>query len=124
MTNATRAYALTMTKPHERLGMAQPLVRQLAQNAPLLWETLIWTMIFGFVLTYIGFITASSARGFQLRDAEQRLERLQSEARSLEMDVARLSSIDAMAARAQDLGFVAVKQVDSVDVGHSYALAR
>ncbi len=124
MTNATRAYALTMTKPHERLGMAQPFVRQLAQNTPLLWEALIWTMIFGFALTYIGFITASSARGFQLRDAEQRLERLQSEARALEMDVARVSSIDAMANRAEDLGFVAVKQIDAVDVSHSYALAR
>ncbi len=124
MTNATRAYALTMTKPHERLGMTQPFVRQLAQNTPLLWEALIWMMIFGFALTYIGFITASSARGFQLRDAEQRLERLQSEARALEMDVARVSSIDAMATRAEDLGFVAVKQIDTVDVSHSYALAR
>ena len=125
MTNSTRAYALTMTKPHEALGLPQPIVRQIAQNASLMWYVLIWVMIFGLVLTYIGFITASSARGFQLRDAERRVERLQSEARALEVEVARVSSIDAMAARAEDMGFVAVGHIESVNAGgNSYAFAR
>jgi hypothetical protein len=82
-------------------------------------------MLFGLVLTYIGFITTGAARGFQLRDAEQRLETLQSQARTLEMNVAKVSSIGAMSARADEMGFVAVDHIDTVNAaGNSYALAR
>ncbi len=120
-----RAYALTMTKPHETLGLPQPLRCQIAQHASVAWYVLMWAMICGLLLTYIGFITTSAARGFQLRDAEYRLERLQSEARALEMEVAQVSSIHAMSTRASDLGFVAVNRIESVNVaGHSYAFAR
>ncbi|MBD3251609.1 hypothetical protein GF380_04125 [Candidatus Uhrbacteria bacterium] len=114
-----------MTKPHETLGLPQPVGRQIAQHTSVAWYVLIWLLIFGMTLTYVGFITTSSARGFQLRDAEQRLERLQSEARALEMEVAKVSSIGAMATRAQDLGFVVVNRVETVNAaGHSYAYAR
>lgn len=125
MIETSRAYALTMTKPHEKMGLPVPFIRQLTQQAPLFWTLLIWTMIVGSLLTYAGLITASSARGFQLRDAENRLERLQSQARSLEMDVARASSIDTLATRAKDMGFVAVSNVESINTaGGSYAFAR
>jgi hypothetical protein len=125
MIESSRAFALTMTKPHEKMGLPVPFIRQLTKQAPLLWMLLVWVMIVGCLLTYAGLITTSSARGFQLRDAESRLERLQSQARSLEMDVARASSIDTLASRAKDLGFVAVSNVESVDVaGGSYAFAR
>lgn len=125
MIETSRAYALTMTKPHEKMGLPVPFIRQLTKQVPLFWTLMLWVMIVGCLLTYAGLITASSARGFQLRDAENRLERLQSQARSLEMDVARASSIDAMATRSKEMGFVAASNVESVTVtGNSYAFAR
>lgn len=125
MIETSRAYALTMTKPHEKMGLPVPFIRQLTQQAPLFWTLFIWTMIVGGLLTYAGLITASSARGFQLRDAENRLERLQSQARSLEMDVARASSIDTLSTRSKSMGFVAVSNVESINTaGGSYAFAR
>ena len=114
-----------MTKPHEKMGLPVPFVRQLTQHVPLFWTLLVWVMIVGCMLTYAGLITASSARGFQLRDAENRLERSQSQARSLEMDVARASSIGTLATRAQSMGFVAISNVENVNTaGGSYAFAR
>src|SRR5512133_3670993 len=125
MIESSRAYALTMTRPHEKMGLPVPFVRQLTQQAPLFWTLLAWTLIVGCLLTYAGLITASSARGFQLRDAESRLERLQSQARTLEMDVARASSIDTLATRAKEMGFVATSNVEAVNLaGGSYAFAR
>lgn len=125
MIETSRAYALTMTKPHEKMGLPVPFIRQLTQQAPLFWTLFIWTMIVGGLLTYAGLITASSARGFQLRDAENRLERLQSQARSLEMDVARASSIDTLSTRSKSMGFVAVSNVELINTaGGSYAFAR
>lgn len=125
MIETSRAYALTMTKPHEKMGLPVPFIRQLTRHVPFFWTLMVWVMIVGCLLTYAGLITASSARGFQLRDAENRMERLQSQARSLEMDVARASSINTMATRAKNMGFVAVSNAESVNVaGGSYAFAR
>lgn len=125
MTSTSRAYVLTMTKPHEKLGFPQPVSRQIAQHTSIAWYVLIWIMLFGLALTYIGFITTGAARGFQLRDAEHRLETLRSQARALEMDVAKVSSIAAMSARADEMGFVAVERIDTLNAaGNSYALVR
>jgi hypothetical protein len=125
MIETSRAYALTMTKPHEKMGLPVPLIRQLTQHVPIFWTLLAWVMIVGCMLTYAGLITASSARGFQLRDAENRLDRLQSQARSLEMDVARASSIGTLADRAQSMGFVAVSNVEVINTAAgSYAFAK
>lgn len=123
MTSMFRSYALTMTRPYEQLGMPIPFFRQLRQHAFLGWYVVVWFFIFGLLLTYIGFITTSSARGFQLRDAESRIERLQSEARSLEMKVAALSSVASMRSLAGDMGFVAMDRIETINVlGNSYAL--
>ncbi|RIL01234.1 hypothetical protein DCC77_01705 [Candidatus Uhrbacteria bacterium] len=123
--NTMRTYALTMTKPHEKLGLPLPLARQIAQHAYLGWYLAIWFLLFGLAITYIGFITASSAKGFQLRDAERRVERLGTESRQLEMQVASLSSIQAMTEQASKNGFVAVDAIQTINAaGHSYAFAR
>jgi hypothetical protein len=114
-----------MTRPHEMFGFTEPVGRRIARHSSLAWYALLWVALFGCVLTYVGLITVSSARGFQLRDAEERIERLRSQARALETDVARISSISDMSARADVMGFVAVDRIEVVNAaGHSYALVR
>jgi hypothetical protein len=125
MTSMYRAYALTMTRPQERLGIPESASRQLARHAPVAWSAFLGVVAVAFVLTYIATIAMSSARGFQLRDAEARVDRLRSEARQLETEVAKASSIGSLSERASGLGFVQVDRVAVVDApNHSYALAR
>lgn len=121
----SRAYALTMTRPHERFRLHMPVARQLAQHPYLGWYVGLWILIIACGFTYLSFVITSSAKGFQLRDVEHRLERLQTNARALETQVATLSSIQHMSQQARAMGFVAVDRIESVNVaGGSYALAR
>jgi hypothetical protein len=114
-----------MTRPHERFRLAMPMSRQLAQHPYLGWYVGLWIVILACGFTYLSFLITSSAKGFQLRDVEHRLERLTTDARALETQVATLSSIQHMSEQARSLGFVAVDRVESVNVaGGSYALAR
>jgi hypothetical protein len=114
-----------MMRPQERFGMTQPLGKQIAQNAYMGWYVLLYAVLFGCILTYVGFMITSSAKGFQLRDAEKRVERLQTESRALETQVAQLSSIQQMTDRAVAMGFVTADRIESVNAaGHSYAMAK
>lgn len=120
-----RSYALTMTRPHEQFGFAEPLSRQLARHPYLGWYAVIWALLIACGFTYACFMITASAKGFQLRDVERRLERLHTDARALETQVASLSSVQALSDRAARTGFVAVDRIEAVDVaGHSYAFAR
>src|SRR5689334_21313592 len=119
----SHSYALTMTRPHERFGLAQPLGRRLAQLPSLGWVAALWVVLLAFGFTYISFMITASAKGFQLRDVQRRVERLRTESRALETQVASLSSISQLSARARTAGFVAVDRVEAVNVGsNSYAL--
>jgi hypothetical protein len=114
-----------MTKPHERFGMTQSLGRRLAQEPYLAWYVVLWVLLLVSGFTYVSFMITASAKGFQLRDVQSRLDRLQTESRALETQVASLSSIQQLSDRAHQAGFIAVQRVDAVNaVGHSYAFAR
>ena len=114
-----------MTRPHERFGLTMSLRRQLAQHTYLGWYVALWVLILAFGFIYLSFLITSSAKGFQLRDVEHRLERLTTDARALETQVATLSSIQYMSQQARAQGFVAVDRVQTLNVtGGSYALAR
>lgn len=120
-----RAYALTMTRPQERFGLTPSMSRELARHPYLGWYVVLWVLILAFGFTYVSFMITASAKGFQLRDVESRLERLRTESRALETQVASLSSIQQMTDRARAMGFVNVDRVASVSAAsHSYALAR
>lgn len=105
--------------------MVLPLGRQLAQHPTLGWVVALWAVALLSAFTYVGFMITASAKGFQLRDVERRLERLHTDSRALETQVASLSSIQQLSDRAHDLGFVPVGRIASINVAaNSYALAR
>jgi len=111
-----------MTRPHERLGMKKPLVRRLPNR-----YAMASAITFGAVLIMaIGFIVQvnqSAARGFILRDVEQKIENLRTEVLILEDKAARLSSVASLGQRADELGLVPVSYVKYVHAASkSYAL--
>ena len=119
------SYALTMTRPHERFGLAKPMAREWAAHPSLGWQVACWALIIIAGFTYASFMITASAKGFQLRDSEHRIERLRTDARALETQVATLSSVQGLSDRARTLGFIAVDRVDAVNAaGNSYAFAR
>lgn len=121
----SHTYSLTMTRPNERFGLAQTSGRQFALRVHLGWQMTVWAALFISIAVYLSFMITSSAKGFQLRDAERRVERLQSETRAWETQVATLSSVQQLSDRARALGFLAVERIESVNAaGHAYALAR
>jgi hypothetical protein len=119
------SYSLTMTRPQERFGLAPSISRQLAEHPSIGWQALLWVVLLASGFTYVSFMTTASAKGFQLRDVERRLERLRTDSRALETQVAALSSIQALSDRARSSGFVAVDRIQTINAAAgSYALAR
>lgn len=120
----SRSLALAMTRPHERLGLPQPLGRRLPHGL-FGWNVLLAAVTITFAVAYVVQVNRASARGFQLRDVETRVESLKNNVTSLEDQVAMLSSYQAMSDRAATLGYVPVDHVEFVNpAGHSFALAK
>lgn len=113
-----------MTHPHERLGLPQPIGRRLPRGLAG-WNIILAVVTASFALMYVVQVNRAAARGFQLRDVEKKVERLNSDVTSLEDHVATLSSLQSLSARAAALGFVATERLEFVNpASKSYALAR
>lgn len=111
-----------MTRPHERLGLPQPLGRRLPHGLAA-WNALILGCIAACCLGYVIQVNRASGRGFELRETEKRIENLKIEVRALEDSVATLSSVEALTQRAAALGFVPVDRLEFVNpASKSYAL--
>lgn len=120
----SRAFAITMTRPHEKLGLPQPLGRRLPRGISILNVSLLAATLV-LISVYVVQVNRAAARGFQLRDVEKKVETLRTEVRSLEDRVATLSSVKGLTERAGDLGFVPVERLEFVNPasGH-YAVAK
>lgn len=111
-----------MTRPHERLGLKRPGVRRLPNGFAALNMMVMAVTVF-MVVGYILQINKASARGFVLRDVEQRMENLKTDVLILEDKAARLSSLESLGAQADALGMVEVNYVEYIHpASKSYAL--
>lgn len=120
----SRTLALAMTKPHERLGLAQPLGRRLPHGL-LGWNMLVFAVTLTFVVAYVVQVNRAASRGFNLRDMEKKVEALSADVMQLEDKVAKLSSVQTMSDNAVSLGFVPVDRLEFANpaVG-AYAMAK
>ncbi|MEO5927493.1 MAG: hypothetical protein ABIO72_02205 [Patescibacteria group bacterium] len=113
-----------MTRPHERLGLPQPLGRRLPQGI-VGWNLLVAGLSVAFIAAYIFQVNLASSRSFQLRDMERKVESLKTDVTAMEDKTATLSSVQAMTERATQLGFVPVENQEFVNpAAGSYAMAR
>ncbi|MBU1035036.1 hypothetical protein KKD88_01665 [Patescibacteria group bacterium] len=120
----SRTLALAMTKPHERMGLQQPLGRRLPHGL-LGWNMLVFAVITAFVIAYVVQVNRAAARGFHLRDVEKKVDSLSTEVLQLEDKVAKLSSVQAMSENAVNLGFVPVDRLEFVNpAAGAYAMAK
>lgn len=118
------AFALSMTNPHETLGIPQPLGRKLPQGV-VAWNILIAMASLVLGVLYIVQVNMASAKGYALQRVEKQVDALKTETTVLQDKVASLSSMQAINDRATKLGFVPVDRIVYVSpVSKSYALAH
>lgn len=113
-----------MARPHERLGLPQPIGRRIPAGV-VGWNAVVIIVMVGLALGYVVQVNRAAAQGFALRDVEKKIEALTTEVTSLDDQVSRQSSIQALSARANALGFVTIDRLEFVRPGaNSYAVAR
>lgn len=120
----SRTYAIAMTRPHERFQIPLPLGRRLPQGV-VGWNMLIAAVSIALACGYVVQVNRAAARGFNLREAEKKIEHLQIEVTSLNDTVATLSSLQSLSERATQLGFVPIDRLEFANpAAKSYAMAR
>ncbi|MBI5655174.1 hypothetical protein HZC53_06010 [Candidatus Uhrbacteria bacterium] len=120
----SNSYAISMTRPHEALGLPKPLGRRLPQGL-VGWNMFlaVLTMVCGMV--YIVQVNASTSKGYELSQAEKRVDSLKVETLSLQNKAATLTSLQQLSARAAELGLKPVDGIDFVNpAAKNYALAK
>ena len=118
------AFALSMTHPHEVLGIPQPLGRKLPQGV-VAWNMCIAVASLVLGVLYIVQVNMASAKGYALQTVQNSVDQLKTDTTVLQDKVARLSSMQAMNDRAVQLGFVPVDHIVYVSpVAKTYALAH
>jgi hypothetical protein len=120
----SRAFAISMTRPHETLGLPQPLGRRLPQGV-WAWNLTVLLLSIALGIMYIFQVNAATAKSYHLRDEERRVEALKTETMVLQDKIVTLSSLEAVSTRASQLGFAPVDNLQFVNpASKSYAMAR
>jgi len=113
-----------MVRPHEALGLPQPLGRKLPRGL-VAWNLAIAAFTVVCSVIYVIEVNAAASKGYDLSKAERRVEGLNIDAMALQNKAASMSSIQQLTGKASELGFVAVDKVEFVNPAQkNYALAR
>lgn len=118
------AFAVTMTRPHEALGLPQPFARRLPQGI-VAWNLVALCATVLLSVLYVVQVNMAAAKGYALRDVQAKVDALSTENLKLQDKIATLSSLQSVSMRATELGFQPVDRLEFLDVTRlSYAMAR
>jgi hypothetical protein len=113
-----------MTRPHEILGLPQPLGRRLPQGI-VAWNIVISVASLIVVIAYIVMVNTTASKGYALRTSEKRMAGLKMETEILQTALISASSMHHLQEQAGALGLVPIENVAYVTPGaSSYALAK
>jgi len=117
-------YAISMTRPHEALGLPQPVGRRLPQGLSG-WNLALAAASVVLILMYIVQVNGAAAKAYHLRNVERRVDALRTEATILQNSYVAQTSLRALTSQAQQLGFVSVDRIEYLNPNASaYAMAR
>ncbi|MDD5251913.1 MAG: hypothetical protein PHT12_04755 [Patescibacteria group bacterium] len=91
------------------------------------WRTINILLIILTALLFVGYIAVNNSAaedGFKVRALEKRMAELQNQKRQLDMDMLNRQAMETVEARAQELGFVPVSQVDYLTTGQGAVAMR
>ncbi|MFA5185637.1 MAG: hypothetical protein WC551_04060 [Patescibacteria group bacterium] len=120
----SRCYAISMTRPHEALGLPQPLGRRLPQGLAG-WNLFLAALTIVCGLVYIVEINASTSKGYGLSQAQKRVDELKIQTLALQNKAASLTSLQELSQKASTLGLAPVEKIEYLNpTSKNYALAR
>ncbi len=120
----SHAFAISMTKPHEALGLPQPIGRRLPHGIAG-WNIAIAATTVAMMCFYVVSINASATRAYNLRNSQRRVDGLKTNVAVLQSTFVSESSLRSLSDRASQLGLVPVDNLEFINpTGGSYALAN
>ena len=120
----SHAFVISMTRPHEALGLRQPVGRRLPQGLAG-WNLALFAVSLLLVGAYIVQVNSAAAKAYQLRDMQSHVDELRTEATILQNQYVAETSLRAISEKASQLGFVPVDSIQYVNPSAgSYAMAR
>jgi len=117
------AFAISMTRPHETLGLRQPLGRHLPDGLAA-WNIFLFALLIVFGAVYILQVNVAASKGYALRTAEKRIAALHTATMMLQDTIVTKSSMQELRTHATELGLAPADSVEFMNpAASSYALA-
>jgi TolA-binding protein len=120
----SRAFALTMKRPQETLGIPMSMGRRLSAAGKVSWFSLIVIATCVCMGVYMFQINTAAKQGYTLRALQKRLESLNERVTALDNQTAQMQTIRTVEERIKGLGYVPADHMEFMDPNHGYALAR
>lgn len=118
MTKFTR-HTINLARVKEKKEKANKRSRLITLNL----QAVIIGMVVLMGFTYLVQVNRVSTSGFEIQELEQRVKGLKKENSKLELEAARLESLNAIAERVQELNLVSTEKVDYLEI-HDSQLAQ
>lgn len=110
----SHAFAISLTKPHEAYDLPRSIGRRLPRGI-VAWNTALLVMTICLSIAYVVQVNLSSAKSYALRDTQKRIDMLKSETLIMQDKIIGLSSMQSLNARAEQLGFAPIEQLEFVN---------
>ncbi len=111
----SRSFVLSLKKPQETLGIAQPLSVKMLRGRHGLATLLLACLGFVCLVFSILSVNASASKAYTIRTLEKQAERLREQVSYLESQAALAQSYSSLQERVRDLGYIPVEQVNYIE---------
>jgi hypothetical protein len=118
------SHAISMVRPHEALGLRQPLGRRLLQGTQA-WNFALSLVVVFLIGVYVVEVNGAATKSYRLRDIERRVETLNAETLMLQNRYIAQTSLKAISDKASVYGLVPIDTIQYIQPNPSgYAMAK
>lgn len=119
------AYAIAYRQPQAALGLSMPAGKKIAKAAKASWAGAFLVLAAVCASAYVFQMNRAASKGYALRDLDNQVQSLSDQVTVLEDQAAKKQSLHTIEEEVKGLGYVAVDQMEFIDVGHNaYAVAK
>ena len=112
----SRAFVLSLHRPHEALGLAMPLSRRFVTGQTRFFVLILGALGVACLVVSIISVNTSASKAYAIRTLEKRAEQLNEQVSYLESQAARMQAYSSLQERVRNLGYVPVTQPKYLEV--------